>query len=208
MPKSLLYSSAASPYLPYSLAGSGAFSAFPFLAFLPLAPVFPVFFGAICGTNLVGAFNSKFCSSDRPLTINLILIPIASHSCDIILTLYGTSTLTISVALLLSDSSSNVSSLNCNGPSTLGQTNLFLDGLAIAICPEFSEIYISYLSDLSIPLSFKNCIAPCDIIASRSISPILKPPPAERPLGGCLFLSVILPLARELTLSLTICFNL
>ena len=56
-------------------------------------------------------------------------------------------------------------------------------------------------------VSFKNCATPCPKIASRSISPILRPPPAARPDGGCLVFNETLPSAREFILSLTICFK-
>ena len=63
------------------------------------------------------------------------------------------------------------------------------------------------LSERSITLSLINPRTPCEIRASRSISPIRKPPPARFPEGGCLFLSVILPVSRALILSITICFK-
>ena len=70
-------------------------------------------------------------------------------------------------------------------------------GLTIPGIPVLSDIYIEYLSALSIRDSFKKREAPCPNKLSRSISPILKPPPAARPPTGCLESIVIGPVALE-----------
>ena len=96
----------------------------------------------------------------------------------------------------------------CNGPSLDIHIYLFSTSFATLNKPLLSLIWNEYASDLSNIVSFKNCKAPCDNIASRSISPILKPPPAALPEGGCFVFNETLPFSLELILSLTICFNL
>ena len=77
-----------------------------------------------------------------------------------------------------------LSPTNRTGPSHRGHIEILSFGLCIGIVPHATQIGIVVPSERSIKDSFTNDIPPCAIIASRSISPILRPPCAPRPPVG------------------------
>ena len=70
-----------------------------------------------------------------------------------------------------------------------------LDSLYTAIIPVLSQTAIKYSSPLIVIDSSKNLLAPCAIIPSLSISPILKPPSFALPWTVCLVNTVRGPCA-------------
>ena len=77
-----------------------------------------------------------------------------------------------------------LSPANRIGPSHNAHIEILSFGLYIGIVPHPTQIGMIVPSDRSINDSFTNDIPPCAIIASRSISPILRPPCAPRPPVG------------------------
>ena len=73
------------------------------------------------------------------------------------------------------------------------------------ISPQMSQMCTRKASDTSNSRSFKNALAPCEIMQSRSISPKRSPPSRARPSTGCLVSICTGPLARAWILSSTMC---
>ena len=85
---------------------------------------------------------------------------------------------------------------NFKGPSTIGLKKILRDALYTAIVPDLLHIAIRNWSPLTIIDSRKNPDIPCEITASLSISPILKPPSLALPPTVCLVSTERGPFAR------------
>ena len=77
-----------------------------------------------------------------------------------------------------------LSPANLTGPSHKEHMEIFNFALYIGIVPHATQIGMIAPSERSINDSFTNDIPPCATIASRSISPIFKPPCAPLPPVG------------------------
>ena len=91
---------------------------------------------------------------------------------------------------------SSIVSVNFIGPSTYGLINKLRLSLYIAIIPVWLQTATKYSSPRISIDSWRNLVAPCAIIPSRSISPIRKPPSFALPWTVCLVKACLGPLER------------
>ena len=155
-----------------------------------------------------GSFNPEIASPVR------IRIPIFIYVCNSSansFVAYGISTISVVTRLRVGVGRSSmfcpVVPMKRTGPSHSGHTNKFWRLLKIGTVPHPLHSRISAKSALSIRLSRKNRDMPCPASASRSISPIRRPPCAPRPPVGCRVLCSLRPSARAFHLSSTMCFK-